>query len=70
VDKEALAAGKPILADQERADIVKYAGILGMEGEVLVGRLLLQVKELTDQSVAVKRTKRVHQQGGKGARIS
>jgi hypothetical protein len=40
------------LADQERADIVKYAEILGVEGEVLVGRLLLQVKELTDQPVA------------------
>ncbi len=44
------------MADQERADIVKYAGVLGVEGEVLVGRLLLQVKELTDQPVAVKRT--------------
>jgi hypothetical protein len=40
------------LADQERADIVKYAEILGVEGEVLVGGLLLQVKELTDQPVA------------------
>jgi hypothetical protein len=54
--REALAAGKPILAEQERANVVKYAGILGVEGEVLVGRLLLRVKELTDQPVAIKRT--------------
>jgi hypothetical protein len=42
--REALAAGKLVLADQERANIVKYAEILGVEGEVLVGRLLLPVK--------------------------
>ncbi len=51
-----MAAGKLVLADQERANIIKYAEILGVEGEVLVGRLLLPVKELTDQPVAVMRT--------------
>ncbi len=42
--REALTAGKLVLADQERANIVKYAEILGLEGEVLAGRLLLPVK--------------------------
>ncbi len=53
--REALASGNPALADQEKTDIIKYAGILGMDGEMLVGKLLVQVRELVDQPVAVLR---------------
>jgi hypothetical protein len=42
--RKALAAGKPVLADQERADIVNYAEILGVEREMLEERLLIQVR--------------------------
>ncbi len=51
-----MAASKLILTDQEKANIVKYTEILGMEREVMVGRLLLHVKELADQPVAIMRT--------------
>jgi hypothetical protein len=53
---EALAAGKPILTDQKKANIVKYAMMLGEDGETMVEELLGQVRELMDQLVATMRT--------------
>jgi hypothetical protein len=53
--REAPTTGKDILMDQERADIIKYAEVLGMDSETLVERLLIQVRELMDQPVAAMR---------------
>jgi hypothetical protein len=67
--REALAAGKPVLTDQEKADIVEYAESLGVDGEAMVEKLLVQVRELTDQLVAAMRTvnEYIGKQGKKAA---
>jgi Flp pilus assembly pilin Flp len=51
--REAMALGSSILADKERAEIVEYARIVGMGGEVLVGKLLTQIEEQAGQPLAV-----------------
>jgi hypothetical protein len=45
--REALATGKPILMDQEKAEITKYAAVLGKDGEVGAEELVAQVREST-----------------------
>jgi hypothetical protein len=51
--REAMALGSSNLAGKERTDIVEYTRIMGMGGEVLVGRLLAQIEEQAGQPVAV-----------------
>jgi hypothetical protein len=53
--REALTAGKPVFTDQEKADIVKYAVVLGVDGEAIAEKHLIQVRELADQLVAAMR---------------
>ncbi len=43
------------MTDQEKADVVKYAMMLGRDGETMIEELLGEVRELTDQSVAATR---------------
>jgi hypothetical protein len=53
--REALASGRPILTDQEKAEITKYALVLGKDWEVVAEELLAQVRESTNQPANIMR---------------
>jgi hypothetical protein len=49
--REAMASGRPIPTDKEKAE--EYAGIMGMDGELLMDRLLAKIeKQAKGQHVA------------------
>jgi hypothetical protein len=42
--REAMASGKPILAESEKSGIIEYTKIIGTDGELPVEKLLAQVQ--------------------------
>jgi hypothetical protein len=53
--REAIATGKPVLADQEKIKIINHATVLGEDEEAVVEELLVRVRESSSQPADVMR---------------